>query len=52
MWKCMEREDKLITKGYNSIRRSKDISITKVDQYIEESQLARSIARKRYTISS
>ena len=52
MKKCMERKDNQITKGYNSIRSSREISITKGDQYIKESQLARLVASKRFIFLS
>lgn len=49
-----ERKAKIseLQKGYNSIRSSKDISITRGDRYIKESQSARSVASKRSTTSS
>ena len=47
-----KRRDWQITKGYNSIRRNKDISITEGDQYIKESLSTNPIASKRSTISS
>ena len=52
MQKCLDRKDKKITKGYNSIRSSRDISIIEGDQYIKESHSKNSIASKRSIISS
>ena len=52
MWRYFERQDKWIKKGYSNIRSSRDISIIEGDQYIRESQSARSLVGKRYNISS